>query len=251
MIRLLISGFSGYMGTVVKNMALENPQFEVVGGIDRIPSDEYTVFPSYNEINISADVIIDFGAPTLTDSLLEYCERTGTAAVICTTGLTEQTKQKIKEVSKKAPIFYSANMSLGANLIAKLARYASTLLSDNFDIEIVEAHHRRKLDAPSGTALMLADEIKDVIAGEEDVTYCFDRSARRIARPKNEIGIHAIRGGSIVGEHEVMFVSDNESVSISHSAFSREVFASGAVKAAEFLYCKPAGLYSMNDLITL
>ncbi len=252
MIRLLISGFSGFMGSAVRRMAQQNPNFEIVGGVDRIPCDGYTVFPSYDAINIEVDVIIDFGAPALTDALLDYCERTSTAAIVCTTGLTDETKHKIIEVSKKSPIFYSANMSLGANLMAKLARYAATLLVDDFDIEIVEAHHRRKIDAPSGTALMIADEIKDAVANNgEQLDYCYDRSSRRIPRPVNEIGIHAIRGGNIVGDHEVMFVSDNESVSISHRAFSREVFASGAIKAAEYLYQKPAGLYSMNELISL
>ncbi len=252
MTRLLISGFSGFMGTAVRKMAEENPNLEVVGGVDRVPFDGYPVFGSYNDINIEVDVIVDFGAPALTDSLLSYCERTGTPAVVCTTGLSKETKDKIIQVAKKAPLFYSANMSLGANLMAKLARYAATLLADDFDIEIIEAHHRRKIDAPSGTALMFAEEIKDAINNDTDnFEYCYNRADRRIARPKNEIGIHAIRGGNIVGDHEVMFISDSESVSISHRAFSREVFAAGSIRAALFLHDKPAGLYSMNDLIIL
>ncbi len=260
MIRLLISGFSGFMGSTVRKIAEENPNFEVVGGVDRIPFEGYPVFPTYNDINIDIDVIIDFGAPTLTDMLLSYCERTGTPAIICTTGLTQETKDRIPVVAQKAPLFYSANMSFGANLLAKLSRYAASMLADDFDIEIVEAHHRRKLDAPSGTALMLADEVKDAIEldrknkdnpNDGKIEYCHNRSDRRTARPKNEIGIHAIRGGNIVGDHEVMFISDSESVSISHRAFSREVFAAGSIKAAMFLHNKPAGLYSMNDLIVL
>ncbi len=251
MIRLLISGFSGFMGTAVKNLALSNPNFNVVGGIDRVPCEGYSVYSSFDDVDIKADVIVDFGAPALTDSLLAYCERTGTPAVICTTGLTEETKQKIYDTSKNVAVFYSANMSFGANLVAKLAKKAASLLADSFEIEIVEAHHRRKIDAPSGTALMMADEIKAVMPDKDSVEYCYDRASRRTPRPANEIGIHAIRGGNIVGDHEIMFISDNETVTLSHRAFSREVFAFGALKAAEFLYDKPAGLYSMNNIISL
>ncbi len=251
MIRLLISGFSGFMGSAVKNLASQNPNFEIVGGIDRVPCEGYSVYSSFEDVDVEADVIIDFGSPALTDSLLAYCKKTGTPAVICTTGLTEDTKQNVYNTADNVAVFYSANMSLGANLVAKLAKKAASLLADSFDIEIVEAHHRRKLDAPSGTALMMADEIKDALPDNDNVEYCYDRASRRTPRPANEIGIHAIRGGNIVGDHEIMFISDNETVTLSHKAFSREVFAFGALKAAEFLFNKPAGLYSMNNIVSL
>ncbi len=261
MIRLLISGISGFMGRAVRNLAIQNPTFTVVGGVDKMPDHnaECPIFSSFDDVNVDVDVIIDFGAPSLTASLLDFCERTSTRAVICTTGLDENTKVRIHNVSEKMATFYSANMSFGANLMAELCRTAAALLYGEFDIEIVEAHHRRKLDAPSGTALMLADEVRNAIEKAQaknpnieditDISYAYDRSTRREARPTNEIGIHAVRGGGVVGEHEVMFLSDNEVVKISHSAMSREVFASGALRAATFLAGKPAGLYDMKDVI--
>ncbi len=253
MIRILISGYSGYMGTAVKNLAAQNPIYNIVAGVDRVTvGGSCPVFSTFDDVDVEVDVIIDFGAPALTGSLLDYCERTKTPAIICTTGLPPEIRARIPEVAKSVPMFYSANMSLGANLLANLCRKAAALLADGFDIEVTEAHHRRKIDAPSGTALMLADEIRDSIGEAFDgrkMNYCFDRSARREARDKDEIGIHAVRGGNIVGDHEVLFVSDNESITLSHRAFSREVFAAGALKAAAFLHDKPPGLYSMSDVI--
>ncbi len=255
MIKILISGYSGFMGTAVRNIAAQNQIFEVVAGVDKVShGSSCPVYASFDDVTCEVDVIIDFGAPTLTDSLLNYCERTKTAAVICTTGLPPEVGARIPEIAKTVPMFYSANMSLGANLLAKLCRNAAKLLADDFDIEVIEAHHRRKIDAPSGTALMLADEIRDAVSKEFDgrkLDYCFERSDRRVARPKDEIGIHAVRGGNIVGDHEVLFVSDSESLTLSHRAFSREVFAAGALKAARFLADKPAGLYSMDDVIVI
>ncbi len=251
MIRLLISGYSGFMGKTVRNLAEKSDIFEIVGGVDKLPENgNYPVFPSFDAVDVSADVIIDFGAPALTDSLLAFCERTHTAAVICTTGLTDATKENIKKVSQSTAIFYSANMSVGANLLAELCRIATRLLTEDFDIEIIEAHHKRKLDAPSGTAYMIADEVKKGLAdrGSEEYGYCYDRHDKREPRPVNEIGMHAVRGGGIVGDHEVKFISDNEVITLSHNAISREVFASGALRAAKFLAGKEPGLYDMAGL---
>ncbi len=243
------------MGTTVKNLAEQNELYKVVGGVDRVTtSGSCPVFATFDSLNVDADVVIDFGAPSLTGSLLDYCERTKTPAIICTTGLPDEVRTRIPEVAKTVPMFYSANMSFGANLLACLCRKAAALLADDFDIEITEAHHRRKVDAPSGTALMLADEIREAVSDSFDgrkLDYCFDRSERRDARPKDEIGLHAIRGGNIVGDHEVQFISDSEALTLSHRAFSREVFAAGALKAAKFIYDKPAGLYSMSDIIDI
>lgn len=251
MIRLLISGYAGRMGTAVRNMARQDHRFCVVGGVDIAAVDgDIPVFSDFGSVNIEMDVIIDFGVPILTAQVLSYAKKNKIPVIICTTGLPEDIKQQLFETAKHTATFYSANMSFGANLLAELCKMATSELKDSFDIEIIETHHSKKIDAPSGTALMLADEITKTAAEDQDkgFDYCTTRASRRTARPQNEIGIHSIRGGGVVGDHEVRFISDNETITISHSALSREVFASGALRAAAFLSGKPEGLYSMKDL---
>ena len=181
------------------------------------------------------------------EEFLDYAKKTNTPAVICTTGLDENQKKEILEASKEVAIFFSANMSLGVNLIAELARKATAVLGNQFDIEIVEAHHNQKIDAPSGTALMLADSISEAL--DEKPIYEFDRHSKRMKRTKNEIGIHAVRGGTIVGEHEIIFAGPDEVIKISHSAYSKQLFANGSVNAGLFLVGKEPGFYSMKDLV--
>ena len=189
--------------------------------------------------------MIDFSHHSALEGLLAYAVRTGTPLVVCTTGHTEEELAQMKEAAKKAPIFFSRNMSLGINLLISLCRRAAATLGEDFDIEIIEKHHNQKLDAPSGTALMIADAICE----DGEHPYVYDRHAERRKRARGEIGLHAVRGGNIVGEHEVMFCGQNETVTLSHSAASREVFATGALRAAHFMQGKGAGLYNMDDVV--
>jgi 4-hydroxy-tetrahydrodipicolinate reductase len=196
---------------------------------------------------VNADVIIDFSHPSALAPLLDMALDQKRPAIICTTGLDESQVARIRDVSKNIPVFFSANMSLGVNLMMALSKTAAKLLGQDFDIEIVEKHHNQKIDAPSGTALMLADGISGVLSQKPQ--YVYDRHSKRARRTKNEIGLHAIRGGTITGEHDVIFAGRDEILTISHSASSKEVFATGAVSAAVFMAGKPAGLYDMNDMI--
>lgn len=209
---------------------------------------EYPVFSRPSEINCEADVLIDFSNPSLLSPLLEFGLARKMPLVICTTGYSEEQTAQIRKASESIPVFYSGNMSLGVNLVIELAKKAAAVLGDQFDIEIIEKHHNQKLDAPSGTALMIADAISEVRDGKTN--YVYDRHSQRKKREKSEIGIHSIRGGSIVGEHEVLFAGPGEVISISHSAQSKEIFATGSINAALFLAGKPAGLYRMADLIS-
>lgn len=247
MIKAILCGASGKMGKFVAEAAKSDGGIEVVAGVDRINNGEsFPVFTDFRDININADIIIDFSNVSLLDGLLEFAVRSNIPAVIATTGYDSAQIEKIHSAAKKIPIFFTFNMSIGVNLIASLAKRAASILGDGFDVEIVEAHHNQKIDAPSGTALMLANEINSVFG--DTLNYEYDRHSVRRKRPKNEIGIHSVRGGNIVGEHEVIFAGHDEIIKISHSARSREVFAAGAVKAAKFLYGKAPGLYDMNSI---
>ncbi len=249
MVNIIISGANGKMGRVVNNCIDNRNDCKVVAGVD-INTEGYSdfeIFPNWKELSQKADVIIDFSNPSTLDSLLEYAINTKTAAVIATTGFTDEQVAKIKEASKEIPIFFSFNMSLGVNLLVNLAKKAALVLGEQFDIEIIEKHHNQKIDAPSGTALMIADAINETLNNTKQ--YKYDRHSQRQKRDKNEIGMHAVRGGTIVGEHEVIFAGRDEVITLAHKAASKEIFAVGAVNAAVFLKGKSSGLYDMNGLL--
>ena len=247
--KIIINGCCGRMGKVIAGCILDRNDCEVVAGADKI-AEQYARFPVYadiQEVKETADVVIDFSHPSALDGLLHYCEETGTALVAATTGYTPEQIAQIKEAAKKIPVFFSFNMSLGINLLAELAKKAVNILGDQFDIEIVEKHHNQKIDAPSGTALMLADAINE--ERDEKYQYIYDRHSQRKKRSKTEIGMHSIRGGTIVGEHDIIFAGRDEVITLSHAAASKEVFAVGAVNAAVFMAGKAPGLYNMGDLL--
>lgn len=249
MTRIIISGCNGTMGRVVSSCVSEHTDCETVAGIDinKNLKDSFPVFASPEEINVKADAVIDFSNPALLLPLLKYGEQTKTPLVLCTTGYTKEQVAELKKVSRKIPVFYSGNMSLGINLITELAKKAAKVLGSDFDIEVIEKHHNQKIDAPSGTALMIADGISSVVG--RDMDYVYDRHSQRKKRSQNEIGIHSVRGGTIVGEHEVIFAGPQEVITISHSAQSKEIFARGAVNAAVYISSKAQGLYTMSDLL--
>ncbi len=249
MVRIILCGCSGRMGHVVRSIVDENADMQVVAGVDIVQGDaDFPVFSDAAECNIPADVIIDFSSPKALDGVLALAEEKKLAAVLCATGYTPEQLGQINAASEKVAILRSANMSLGINTMAKLIAEAAKILGNNgFDIAIVEKHHHQKLDAPSGTALLLADAMKPVL--EEEYEYVYDRSGRRMKRPKAEIGISAVRGGTIVGEHEVIFAGLDEVIEIKHTAYSKAVFAKGAVNAARFLAGKPAGMYTMSNVV--
>ncbi len=249
MIKVLLCGCNGKMGQVVADIISINPDMEVTAGIDPMENKtcDFPIFSTFNECNVKTDVIIDFSHHSITSDLIDYSLSSNTPAVICTTGLDEDQVDKIEEASKKIPLFRSGNMSLGVNLIMDLAKKAAEVLQETFDIEIIEKHHNRKLDAPSGTAYMIADSINEGLHAKND--YNFGRHGRSAKRKDKEIGIHAIRGGTIVGEHAVIYAGMDELIEIKHTALSRNVFASGAIKAAKFLINKENGLYNMSDII--
>ncbi len=248
MTKILLSGCNGKMGKMITECAKNFEDLEIVCGVDmNTTAVSYPVYSSIDEVKENVDVIIDFSHPSALDGILSYAKKTKTPAVICTTGLDVNQKNEIAEASKETAIFFSANMSLGINLIAELARKATSVLGGQFDIEIVEMHHNQKIDAPSGTALMLADEISEEF--KEEPKYEFDRHSKRAKRTKNEIGLHAVRGGTIVGEHEIIFAGQDEVIKISHSAMSRQVFANGSLNAAKYMAGKQNGMYSMKDIV--
>lgn len=249
MIRMILSGCGGAMGKVVSDYAAERGDFRIVAGIDRKQDSglPYPVFRNPEEITPEADVLIDFSSPALLTPLLNYGGKAKTPLVLCTTGYGEEQVAAIECAAREFPIFYSRNMSMGINLLIELAKKAERVLGGRFDVEIVEAHHNQKVDAPSGTALMIADAVSEASGAE--TTYMFDRHSQMKRRGRNEIGIHSIRGGTIVGEHQVIFAGPHEVLTISHSAQSREIFALGALNAAAFLSRKVSGLYTMADLI--
>ena len=250
MVNVIMHGCNGHMGRVVTELIEKDENVQIVAGIDAYTGvqNEYPVFPSIKECTVKADVIIDFAVAQAVDGLLEYAVETGTPVVLCTTGLSAEQLEKVNQASKKVAILKSANMSLGINTLFKLLQDAAKVFaSAGFDIEIVERHHNQKLDAPSGTALALADSMKEVL--DDDYFYRYDRSQLRQKRDPKEIGISAVRGGTIVGEHEVIFAGEDEVIEFKHTAHSKAVFAKGAVEAAKFLAGKPAGMYDMRDVI--
>ena len=243
-------GCNGKMGQVISGLIAADPDMELVAGIDARDDghNPYPVFTDIYKCDVAADAIIDFSAAVAVDKLLDYCVEKKLPCVLCTTGLSEAQLAKVDEAAKKVAILKSANMSLGINLMLKLLKEAAGVLANaGFDMEIVEKHHNLKVDAPSGTALALADSINEAM--EDRYHYTYDRSARHEKRDPKEIGISAVRGGSIVGEHDVIFAGQDEVVTISHTAYSRAIFGKGALEAAKFLAGRPAGLYNMADVI--
>jgi len=251
MLKLIISGCNGRMGQAVTAICGADEKIEIVAGFDPFAEkkNSYPVYVDPVEFSGTADVIIDFSLPASLDSLLQYCTRTKTPIVLCTTGYSENDEAKIREAAKLVPIFKSGNMSLGINLLADLIKKAVQVLGSGYDIEIVERHHKDKLDAPSGTAYMLADAAKDALPYDPD--YVYERQSVREPRGPCEIGISAVRGGTIVGEHEVIFAGYDEVIELKHTALSRNVFANGAVAAAKYMATVPSpGLYNMNHMIS-
>lgn len=249
MVEVILHGCNGRMGQMLSELISKDEEMKVVAGIE--PSGEakndYTVYKSFDELKETADVIIDFSTASAIDSLLDYCEKTHTPLVLCSTGLSESQLGRVEKLAKVSAVLVSANMSLGINVLLKLLKNVTkTLYGNGFDIEIVEKHHNQKLDAPSGTALALADVMKEEL---EDISYNLNRTEVRKKRERNEIGISAVRGGTIVGEHEVIFAGTDEVIEIKHTAYSRAIFAKGAMSAAKFLSGKSAGKYSMSDVI--
>ena len=251
MTKILLSGCNGRMGKAISEMCLKNPETMITAGFDVFTERKfnYPVFDDFNSVCEDFDVVIDFSNPKTLPDLIAYCVKNKKPAVLCTTGYSEDDIKLIDAASEKIPIFRSGNMSLGINVLILLAKRATEILSETFDIEIIEQHHNQKLDAPSGTAIMLAESIESVLG--HDSTRVYDRHSVRTKRSRSEIGIHSIRGGTIVGEHEVIFAGDNETITLKHSAQSREVFAAGAIKAAIFLSSSDrAGKYTMDDLVS-
>lgn len=249
MVRILLNGCNGKMGRVISSCVDEREECEIVAGFDLAPEMHcyYPVYTDPQDFKNEADVIIDFSHPSALQPLLQYALKRQLPIVVATTGLSEEQVKLIREASQEIPVFFSANMSIGINLMTELVKKAAAVLGAQFDIEIVEAHHNQKIDAPSGTALMLANAISDTF--EEGKTFQYDRHSQRQKRDQKEIGIHAIRGGTIVGEHEVIFAGRDEIVTVSHSARSKEIFAVGAIRAALYLVEKTPGLYDMSKLV--
>ncbi|MBN1834578.1 MAG: 4-hydroxy-tetrahydrodipicolinate reductase [Spirochaetales bacterium] len=251
MVRIVIHGCSGKMGRVVAAAAAASPDIEIAAGIDVAAPETPPDFPVYSDLlacDVQADVVIDFSSPKALGGLLEAAAARGLAVVVATTGLAPEDQERLAEAAQRIAVFRSANMSLGINLLSELAQKAASVFGDRFDIEIVERHHNQKKDAPSGTALLLADAINEVFLGNK--RYLYGRHGRNEQREVPDIGIHAVRAGTIVGEHEVIFAGKDEIVELRHSASSRQIFALGALQAARFLKGKPPGLYSMKEMIT-
>lgn len=250
MVRAIMHGCNGKMGQVITNLVKEDEEIEIVAGIDTYTGlkNAYPVYADISECEVEADVVIDFSNALAMDGLLEHCEKKQIPVVLCTTGLSEEQLARVQRVSEKVAVLKSANMSLGINLLLKLLQDAAKILAPaGFDIELVEKHHNLKVDAPSGTALALADSVNEALGNVYEYTY--DRSKERKQREKKEIGIAAVRGGTIVGEHEVIFAGADEVIEFKHTAYSKAVFGKGAVEAAKYLAGKPAGLYDMSDVI--
>lgn len=250
MIKIIMNGCNGKMGQVISRLVSEDGECEIAAGFDinGEMKNDYPVFTDPFGYTGAADVVIDFSHPDSLERILEYCKSRKLPIIVCTTGLSNVQKNIMEVAAGEIPVFFSANMSLGINLLISLAKQAVKLLGDSFDIEIEERHHNQKIDAPSGTALAIADGISEEMAGGAE--YVYDRHTSRRKRKKTEIGIHAIRGGTIVGDHTVIFAGNDEVIELKHSAASKEVFAAGAVKAAKFMAGKEPGMYNMNDLIS-
>lgn len=250
MIKVIMHGCNGKMGRMITDLIGQDEEIEVVAGVDAFcqNADSYPVYANICDCREKADAVIDFSNAAAVDGLLDWCVKEQVPCVLCTTGLTLEQLQHVKEASKKVAILRSANMSLGINMLLKLLKEATAILAPaGFDIEIVEKHHNQKLDAPSGTALALADSINEELHNEYE--YKYDRSQVREKRSAKEIGISAVRGGTIVGDHDVIFAGTDEVITFSHCAYSRAVFGKGAIQAAKYLAGKQAGLYEMADVI--
>ena len=250
MTRIIMHGCNGHMGQVISGLVEKDPDAEIVAGIDIADQgkNSYPVFTDIDACQVEADAIIDFSSAKATDKLLEYSAARQIPVVLCSTGLSQEQLAKVEETSRKVAVLKSANMSLGINTLLKLVQDAAKVLAAaGFDMEIVEKHHRLKLDAPSGTALALADSINEAM--DNQYHYVYDRSQKREKRDDKEIGISAVRGGTIVGEHEIIFAGQDEVIEFKHTAYSKAIFGKGAVEAAKFLAGKPAGRYDMSDVI--
>lgn len=246
--KILLCGCLGKMGRVITENVANFPNLEIAAGVDmqKDPSVKYPIFTQISECNVPVDVVLDFSRPESLDSLLDYCENKNLPLVLCTTGYSKEALEKIRNSSNKMPVFRSANMSIGINLINGILKNISAMLYNNYDIEIIEKHHNQKVDSPSGTALLLANSIKESIP--EETNFVYGREGIK-KREHKEIGIHAVRGGSIVGDHQIIFAGQGEIIELSHYALSREVFAIGALKASEFMCGKEKGLYTMDDVL--
>lgn len=252
MVKIILHGCNGKMGRMVTELCSQDKEMRIVAGIDAFHqgASKYPVYRDVYNCDIAADVIIDFSNAAAIDSLLDYCVEKKIPCVLCTTGLSEEQLRHVDEAAKETAVLRSANMTLGINLLMKLLKEAAaTLAPAGFDIEIVEKHHNLKVDSPSGTAIALADVINDEMDGAYE--YVYDRSKVRQKRDKRELGISAVRGGTIVGDHDVIFAGTEEVITFSHRAYSKGVFAKGAIQAAKFLAGKPAGLYTMSDVVSV
>ena len=250
MVRFIMHGCNGKMGQTISRIVKEDQGAQIVAGVDKYLgiTNDYPVFESIEKCDVEADVVIDFSNAVAVDGLLDYVAEKKIPVVLCTTGLSEEQLAKVKATSEKTAVLKSANMSLGVNMLLKLLQDATKILAPaGFDIEIVEKHHNLKVDAPSGTALALADSMNEVL--DKEYNYVYDRSQERKRREKNEIGIMAVRGGTIVGEHEVIFAGEDEVIEFKHTAHSKAVFAKGAVEAGKFLKGQVPGMYDMKDVI--
>ena len=252
MVRAIMHGCNGKMGRVITGLISEDEGIRIVAGVDAYTAvpNEYPVFDSIEKCDVEADVVIDFSNASAVDGLLSYCRARKLPVVLCTTGLSEAQLAEVEDAAKETAVLKSANMSLGINLLLKLLQDAAKVLGPaGYDIELVERHHNQKVDAPSGTAIALADSVNEAL--DHQYTYVYDRSQVRQKRDKEEIGISAVRGGTIVGDHEVIFAGTDEVIEFRHTAYSKSVFGKGAVEAAKFLAGKPAGRYDMSDVIQL
>lgn len=250
MTKVIMNGCNGHMGRVISDLCAKDADIEIVAGID-INTEEaygYPVFAKIEDCDVAADAIIDFSHVSCVDAMLAYSVKNQIPAVVCTTGLSAEQNAAVKAASENVAVLKSANMSLGINTLMELLKSAAKALAPaGFDIEIVEKHHNQKLDAPSGTAIALADSINEAM--DNAYEYKYDRSQERKKREKQEIGIQAVRGGNIVGEHEVFFCGTDEVITFKHTAYSKAIFGKGAIEAAKFLAGKPAGFYDMGDVI--
>ncbi len=250
MLKVIITGALGHVGTKITELCQKSDEIEIVCGIDKQSGNApFNIYDNLSCVTEKADALIDFSNPSLLNSILSFAKKNKMPVVLATTGYTKEQIESIKEASKEIPVFYTANMSLGVNLLSALVKKASLILGDDFDVEIIEKHHNLKIDAPSGTALMLGDAINSV--NGDKYVFEYDRHSKREKRNAKEIGIHSVRGGNIVGEHEVIFAGNDEVISLKHSAYSKEVFALGAIKAVKFICTKEKGLYDMSDMLSL
>lgn len=250
MVNIAVCGACGKMGRFIYDVISERSDCKIIAGIDKFgePYAEFPIVRSASELKEKPDVIIDFSHPSALDDLTSYGLINGVPLVLATTGYNDEQIQKIHKTAEQIPVFFTFNMTLGINLLAELAQTAAKVLGDQYDIEIIEKHHNQKIDAPSGTAIMLADAINNVL--DEKYTYTYDRHSVRAKRSKTEIGMHSVRGGTIVGEHEIIFAGRDEVITLKHEAHSKQVFAVGAVNAAVFLAGKSAGIYNMANLLS-